>query len=740
MSASRAILSDEPTDTSVAQDGVRQGFAPFVPALVGVLGACVALLGSGTPMSAIFAYSLYFGAAVVLPGTLVYRRIAGFSDSLLADVAWGAVTGLMLELVGWAALTALGVNRYLWLWPTLVVLTFALVPSLRSRWRRPDGSGRTSRVMGWATSGSCLLGFAYLAATYYRFNRLPPNGAGYFVDLPWHLGVAFEATRSVPLRIPEASAEGVLSYHWFADAHFAAASLISGVDLPTVLVRTGLFPLIFVLVATTACLAIKITRRPGVGAAVAVLVVATTSGAEYWTRLYKMRVLYPESPTAIYAVGIACLVMAILVDLSRRKSLSRLRLALFVAALVAAVGSKPSVLLVFIPAVGLVLGLELLLGRRLNRSLVWAMALMAIVVVISFFLFASPGGSTLRPSLRQVEAWRGRTGTPTPILGLLITALVKGYLPALTAAIALSSKRLRSDPVARLLGAVTLVGFVASWAISHPGLSQMFFWMTAVPFAEILSVWGLVLALDAVSTRRRQMLTFAAVSGATLLVSLVYVRFTTDTKSGVLPGWIGLASAVLVIVLVGHMLRIPFRARALTAALGAIAISIPVNLIALPTQPDPRMSDPHLLAQSEAAQWVESHTPVGDQLATNSHCLSPTRPHCDARSFWLSGFGGRRVLLGGFGVTPSALRLAGVDGYPAWRQPYHDQELYRLNDGAFKSPEARSLRQLYYEYDVRWLVSDRSAGPVSPLLNGLADLEYANQWIRIYKLDPALLK
>jgi len=166
---------------------------------------------------------------------------------------------------------------------------------------------------------------------------------------------------------------------------------------------------------------------------------------------------------------------------------------------------------------------------------------------------------------------------------------------------------------------------VASWAISHPGLSQMFFWTTAVPFAEILSVWGLVLALDAVSTRRRQMLTFAAVSGATLLVSLVYVRFTTDTKSGVLPGWIGLASAVLVIVLVGHMLRIPFRARALTAALGAIAISIPVNLIALPTQPDPRMSDPHLLAQSEAAQWVESHTPVGDLLATNSPAIAAMR-------------------------------------------------------------------------------------------------------------------
>jgi len=733
VSASGAVLLEESTKTSVAQDGVWQRLASFLPALLGVFGGWVALLSAGTPPSAVLAYSLYFGGAVVLPGMLLYRGVAGFSDSLLADVAWGAVTGLMLELVGWAVFTALGVNRYLWLWPTLVVLTFLLVPSLRSLWRRPYRSGRTSGVVAWATSLSSLLGFVYLAATYYRINRLPPSGGAYFVDLPWHLGVAFEATRSVALTIPEASAEGFLPYHWFADAHFAAASLISGVDLPTVVVRTGLFPLVFVMVATTACLAVKITRRPGVGALAAVLVVATTSGAEYWVRLYKMRVLFPESPTAIYAVGISCLVMAVLVDLSGRKSLSRPRLALFVVALFAAVGSKPSVLLVLGPAVGLVLGLELVRRRRLNRPLMWALALMVVAVVVSIPLFASPNGSTIRLSLRQVVAWRGIVGTPLVVL--VLTALVKGYLPALTAAFALCSRRLRSDPAAQMLGAATLVGFVEAWAIDHPGLSQLFFWTTALPFAEILSAWGLAVALDAVVARRRKVLAFAGVSGAILLVSMVSVRAVTGRTSGVLLGWIALAGAVLVIMLVGHLLRIPFRGRILMAALGSIAVSIPANLIILPSQPGPGKSNPHLLAQSQAAQWIVKNTPVGDELATNSHCLSRTQPHCDARSFWLSGFGGRRVLLGGYGVSPAALSLA----YPAWQQPYHNQDLYRLNDGAFKAPNVKALQRLYDHYDVRWLVGDSYAGPVSPLLNGLADREYANKWIRVYELDPPLV-
>lgn len=136
---------------------------------------------------------------------------------------------------------------------------------------------------------------------------------------------------------------------------------------------------------------------------------------------------------------------------------------------------------------------------------------------------------------------------------------------------------------------------------------------------------------------------------------------------------------------------------------------------------------------------MQANTPLDDQFATNMHCLDIPGPHCDARSFWLSGFGGRRVLLGGYDVSPEALRRADVDGFKAWRQPYHDQELLKLNDGAFESPNAASLRRLYDEYGVRWLVADRGVGFVSPVLDEFASLEYENEWVQVYRLDPALL-
>ncbi len=721
------------------QSSTAQRLAPFMPAMVGVLGAYVTLVLTGTPFTDVLIYSLYFAVAVVVPGTLVYRRIVGFSESLLSDVAWGSVTGLMLELVGWAAFTAAGINRFLWGWPVLVVLAFVAVPSLRSMWRRPVGSGRISPVAAWGTTAGMLLAFAYVGSGYYRLNVLPPNPLGYFVDLPWHLGVAFEATRSIPLQTPEAAAEGTLHYHWFADAHFGAASLISGVDLPTIVVRTGLFAVIFVLVATTVTLAIKISRRPLVGALAGVLVVSTTAGAEFWTRMYRMPVVFPDSPTGMYAVGIGCFVLAQLVDLVRGESFSKARWVLFGASTFAAVGSKPSILLLFMPAVCLVLAVGLVRRQSMNRALLMALGVMGVAFVISIFAFASAGGSTIRPSLVQVEVWRGTSGVKTPTLGLLITALVKGYLVFATAAVALVSRRLRSDPTAHLLGAVSLVGFVAAWVVSHPGLSQVFFWHSAIPFAVILSAWGLVLALDGLADRRRAVITFTVLTCAALLGSMTIVRFLTDRGSRVTPGWLALITTVVVIVVFAYKLRIAPRAAFLASALAAMALSVPVTLIKVPFDPGPRGSNARVLAESQAAQWVEAHTPLRDLVATNSHCLAPNAPYCDARSFWLSGYGGRQVLVGGYGVSPNALRRADINGHKAWRQPYHDQALLQLNDGAFEAPTAETLRRLYDEYGVRWLVGDRYAGPVSPLLDELADLEYSNDWVRVYKLEPALL-
>ena len=357
MSGSGTVTLEESNSAAVmpTRTSMFARVAAFAPAVVGVLGAWVALVATNTPFADVLIYTVYFAAAVMLPGTLVHRRLVGFSESLLSDVAWGAVTGLILELAGWAIFTALGINRVLWLWPALVLLTFIVVPSLRAQWRRPADAERTSPIAAWGTTIATLIGWATVAATYYPGNKLPPSGSGYFVDLPWHLGVAYESTRSVVPKIAEASAEGTLHYHWFGDAHFGAASLISGVDLPTIVIRTGLFPLIFVIAASTVALAIKITNRALVGAIAGLIVVSTTAGAEFWTRLYKLDVVDAESPTGMYSVGISCLVLATLIDIVRGKQLSKTRWGLFAVSSFVAVGSKPSILLLFIPAVCVVL-------------------------------------------------------------------------------------------------------------------------------------------------------------------------------------------------------------------------------------------------------------------------------------------------------------------------------------------------------------------------------------------------
>jgi hypothetical protein len=372
----------------------------------------------------------------------------------------------------------------------------------------------------------------------------------------------------------------------------------------------------------------------------------------------------------------------------------------------------------------------------LNRPVLVALGLMIVSLAVSVFVFASPGGSGIAPSLVQVRAWIGTSGVSTPVPVMVVTALVKGYLLFFVAGVALLSARLRSDPAARLLGAVSLVGAVAAWVISHPGLSQFFFWDSAIPFAAVVSAWGLVLAWDALAERRRAVIAFVVVSLAAILVSMVVVRLVTNSRARVRPGWVGLIIAVLVILLAALVLRMAPRVTILTAAVAAMVLSVPATLIVAPRQPKPPRSTLRALDEIKAAQWVQAHTPLRDEVATNSHCLGPTVAHCDARSFWLAGFGGRQVLLEGYGVSPNALRRDLVDGYKAWRQPYHDQALQQLNDGAFMAPTAPNLLRLYDEYGVRWLVADRAAGPVSPTLDNLATFVYGNDWVRVYKLDP----
>ena len=132
------------------------------------------------------------------------------------------------------------------------------------------------------------------------------------------------------------------------------------------------------------------------------------------------------------------------------------------------------------------------------------------------------------------------------------------------------------------------------------------------------------------------------------------------------------------------------------------------------------------LSRVDAARWVRDHSAPGDVLATNVHCLA-TGPngYCDPRSFWLSAYAERRVLIEGWAFAP---RVSETSDWTFW-----DPDLLRRNDAAFTAPTPAGLAFLRGR-GVKWLVVDRRVGQESPELAALATLHYDNGRLAVYEL------
>jgi hypothetical protein len=151
---------------------------------------------------------------------------------------------------------------------------------------------------------------------------------------------------------------------------------------------------------------------------------------------------------------------------------------------------------------------------------------------------------------------------------------------------------------------------------------------------------------------------------------------------------------------------------------------------------DPTTAGALSAGQMRAALWLYRHTPADAVIATNVHCQpEPTRPHCDARAFWVTGLGGRRALIEGWGYTDAAVAANGRDGLGFTRQPAPDLARFELNERVFTAPSAADLETLQRRYRVGWLFADRAAGPVSPRLDQLATPRYSDATVTIYQLN-----
>lgn len=758
MTAAAPAVADPPLPAVPARATALLRWAPL---LVGVGYFAVVLLAAGTAAVDFARYAGYVLLALILPGTLVYRALRRRPHTLVEDVAMGGAVGLALEVPAWALFASLDLGGWLWTWPAAIVAVFLTVPGLRRHWL-VRGYRRTPVGWSWSVAGAVAFFTTYLSATFLERNPILPTSddTRQYLDLAYQLSLAGEAKHQFPMHLPQVAGEP-LDYHWFGYAHMAATSLIGRIDLPVVALRLTIPALCAAAIVLTAVLGWRVSGRPYVGAVAAVLffVVGETNFTDPVTMPFGTQASFViwHGMSMIYSWVLLIALIAVLADVVDRRPdrpvgpIGRGAVVLVPLLMLASSGAKASSL----PVVGLALAFTAVILLVSTRRIPWlvvgagltalAAQLFATAVLYRFKAYGievDPLASSLEPYWTPPPGdWAG----PLAVTAVVVAFLVNMQLRVVGVGPLLWLRRGRLEPVQWFLLGGTLAGPALFLLLRQPGGANQYFTRAGFTFGVVLSAWGYLLVAERARLTRRA----GAVLGLfalALAVALVAAQFRyAEPAPGGVPFdslrpllWWSASLAVLALLAVAVWLPAGEGVAALRGR-GAIALLTAVLVVGAPgLVMDMRKSErspnggayanvPLPKFRVDAARWTREHSAPRDVVATNAHCLAVVNGWCDSRSFWLSAYAERRVLVEGWGFAP---RVAASGSYT----PFWDQDLLRRNDSAFTGPTETGLRELRDRDAVRWLVVDRSVGPESPELVRLARLRFDNGRMAVYQL------
>lgn len=742
----------------------------LAPALAWTLG----LHHTGTSTRDIAIYVAYLAVAIVVPGTLVHRALRGSRGNLPEDLGLGSATGLLLMILGWALGAATRLQAFLWVWPLLVIVLFLAVPRLRRHWRLPrEGRTEVTMLWSWVVAG---VAFALVMVIYpfWKQDPLPPTTVYYYQDLMYHLALVHEMTRSIPFQVPQLTGD-TLRYTYLSDADMAAASMITKIPAPVVLLRLWIVPIGLSAALVCAALTRELTGKwwaGALGSATALFASPLVLGSV--TSAFGDEPVAFYSPSQTYALPLLGLLIAVSVDVLRKRRLGWAWVMVLPLALACA-GAKSSTLPPMVAGLALAAVFVLFRDRSRLRATLALFGLVLVAMLIATRIFAGGGASSLTVQpfaiLDFVPAYRRTIGSGDAIDGSL--ALPTGLAHAgaagwafafgifawwvvmqgarLLGLFTLATRRTRGEASAWLLGGLAIAGTGGAWLLWHPAASQIYFFMTAAPFAAVLTVWlladqargwrpvvaglaaGVLWAIfvpTGISPHRNTiarwawtlaepLLVSAAVAALVALVALVAWRVATGRYAwrAIVPG---LIAAVLGAAMLGSM---EGNARSDYSALFRHQ---------KPDRPERAITADEM----RAALWLEKNSGRDDVIATNVHCqpLSWVAA-CDARAFWVTGLAGRRTLVESWAYTDQAVAADGVNGKRFSLQPAPYPARFALNQRVFAQGDAADVAQLRTEYHVRWLYADtRAQGGVSPNLARVAKLRYRAGTASIYEL------
>ena len=223
--------------------------ASALPALLVVATVLGFQIGYGvTPGDAVLylAYELGF---VLVPGWLAYRALISEPGGPLRQLAMGWALGYVLEILAFMLTSSLDVRGAFAAYPLAVGLpAMAVIRARRSTAERAVPAEPPPRAFAWLLAAVCVAAVSYIALAYFPGAPLPGDETvGYYVDYPRWMSIAAEAKNRWPIEDPSVAGDP-LPYHYFVYVHMAAASHVTGLDIPLVFLRLFILPLAVVLV------------------------------------------------------------------------------------------------------------------------------------------------------------------------------------------------------------------------------------------------------------------------------------------------------------------------------------------------------------------------------------------------------------------------------------------------------------------------------------------------------------
>lgn len=747
---------------------------PLVPA------CCVAALAlawwaalsstGSTPTGDIARDAAYWLLAVIVPGFAIHRSLRGPADTWIAEISIASCVGLAGEMLAWMLMTAAHINGGLRWWPLVAVVIVAVAavidPGLRARvLSRPRQ--RVHPLAALSVTYAAFVVIDFVRPSYIAAYRMPYAGSRIYPDLLWHMGLSAEAKRSFPLGTPQSITAGNLVYHWYADAHIAAESLITGLGVPELVLRLYVLPLCLLALGMTFTLAHWLSRRQ-LAAVIAVGLVAVPWSTNWWPGLVRpITTWLALSPSHLFALPLTvfyCYCAAVIlrhatseVGSVPRSAWVMLGIAGFI--LVGAKASAPPT--VFAGAV-LALLVTLVWRRgRIPTAIVAAYTAVVFAICQKYISGGSAGANlqlgayfSLQPVYKRLHSGSyvitsgvlpglgGRHGVGLWLIAAILVFGVITMVPALSAVVGLSDA-LRGDIASWLLMGACGGALVPFLVVQQDGYSEAYFLLGVIPLGAVMLGWALAELVGPVRHPSRRALGACLVALAATVGSLGLTdhgrewaavlhptrhRVLTETEHMVV-----LVVLVTILILVGSTVLALWSRRkgyrglvslALSAAVvGAIGAQLLAQPLAGSTSRPPRVT---LLstAEAEAAHWIDMHTPASALFATNYHCSrGRQRVACLAMVWWLSGLGQRRVLVESWGYVPGS----------TYGRPFFDPALLATNQAAYITAAPAALDALT-DRGVRYLVVVRGITPISPRLWTETRQVYNNGVIAVAKL------